>query len=410
MLARLKPSAQNASFNIRVARLSTGERYPLVVDSHGLPVPLANQWMLFIRRPMVQANSLIEEGRTVAHVCDWAMRRNIPLEERLTSGNGLTPSELQSLYQNLRYGRAYGRITAAKGLADVNNMKVVSAKVHGARVGIAREFLIWGMETALYRLNVADPRVPEIRERCERIRRQAIEFQRKASNSRAKRVGLDSQQRARLLEIINPEYAGNPFSRNVKFRNWVLILLLLTFGFRRGESLKLLVGDVNVKGRKPSLTVVRRPGDLADHRGVEPAVKTLGRMIYLSPDMAALLDVFIQHHRPQFPDADLSPFLFFSQRGKPLSLRSVNAILEQIVNCYPELQGFLTPHVLRYTYNDMLVESARESGLSGESLKAAQNYLNGWSLTSEQGSLYSRRAIEDQAREISIAHQRSLFR
>ncbi len=41
--------------------------------------------------------------------------------------------------------------------------------------------------------------------------------------------------------------------------------------------------------------------------------------------------------------------------------------------------------------------------------KAAQNYLNGWSLTSEQGALYARRATEERAREISLEHQRRLF-
>jgi len=69
----------------------------------------------------------------------------------------------------------------------------------------------------------------------------------------------------------------------------------------------------------------------------------------------------------------------------------------------------LSPHVLRYTYNDMLVESATAAGMDGEAIKAAQNYLNGWSLDSTQGSLYARRAIEERAEEISMAHQRSLF-
>lgn len=397
------------SFRVRVSRMADGERLPLVVDHRGLPLPLANQWALFIRRPQVQANTLIEELRTIAHVYDWAMRRGIDLDERLNSGNGLQPTELATLYQNLRYVRAFGRAAAARRLTDVHGVQVVNSKVHATRVGIARDYLMWGLERTLYRLDINDLRLPAVRERCERLRRQAVEFQRPASDGRAKRVGLDRDQRTRLLEIIHPEHRHNPFMRTVRFRNWVLILLLLTFGFRRGESLKLYVSDVNVRGRRPSLTVHRRPGDPMDTRANEPAVKTLGREVPLSPEMARLLNAYIQQHRPRFPGADASPFLFFSEEGKPLSLRMVNAIIEQVVRRFPEFFGILSPHVLRYTYNDMLVETARAAGMDGEALKAAQNYLNGWSLDSEQGALYSRRAVEERARELSMAHQRILF-
>lgn len=84
-------------------------------------------------------------------------------------------------------------------------------------------------------------------------------------------------------------------------------------------------------------------------------------------------------------------------------------MLEQVVRRFPEFGGLLTPHVLRYTYNDMFVETARTTGIDGEAPKAAQNYINGWSLTSEQGALYAGRALQERARELSLAHQRRLF-
>ncbi len=396
-------------FRVRVTKMTGGERLPIVVDRRGLPVPAPNQWSLLIRRPQVQQNTLIEELRTVAHIYDWATRRGIDLNERLASGNGLTPAELTALYQNLRYVRPFGRKAAARRLTDAVDVQMVNGKTHAVRVGYAREYLVWGLERALYQLDVSDLRVWEIRERCERIRRAAIDFQRPSSDSVAKRIGLDRVTRARLLEVINPTYPQNPFRRTVRFRNWVLVVLLMTFGFRRGESLKIYVTDVNVKGRNPSLTIHRRPGDVLDTRANEPAVKTLGRKIPLSPEIAQMLDAFIMHHRPRFPGADRSPFLFFSEDGNPLALRSVNAVLERIAACFPAFEGILSPHVLRYTYNDMLTESAAAAGVDAETLKQTRNYLNGWSLTSEQGALYSRRAIEERAAEISLAHQRSLF-
>jgi hypothetical protein len=61
--------------------------------------------MLFLRRPQVQAGTLADEMRTVAHVHEWAARRGIDLDERFRSGNGLRPDEANALYQNLRYER-----------------------------------------------------------------------------------------------------------------------------------------------------------------------------------------------------------------------------------------------------------------------------------------------------------------
>ena len=395
-------------FRIRLCRMTDGERVPLVVDQRGLPVAMPNRWGL-MRRPQVQSGTLIDEMRTVAHVHEWAYRYGIDLEDRLASGNGLRPAEINTLYQNLRYIRPLGRTLASRGLAHADKLEVIHGKTHANRVAVARAYLTWGMERTLYRLDVSDPRAVGIRERCNLLHRQSLEFQRATSEGHMRRIGLDEEKRQRLLEIIHPNYSRNPFMRSVRFRNWMLITLLLTFGLRRGESLKLYVTDINVRGRRPTLTVRRRPGDPLDTRANEPAVKTLGREVPLHASMAEILNRYVQHHRPQFPNADVSPFLLLSEEGKPLSLRSVNAILEQVVRRFPEFKGALTPHVLRYTYNDILEESGHAAGLDAEALKAARNYLNGWTLTSEQGTHYARRAIEERAREISLEHQRRLF-
>ena len=396
-------------FRVRVCRMANGERLPLVVGPDRLPVPTPNQWMLFQRRPKVQAGTLTEQMRTVAHVHEWAARRSIDLDERFCSGNGLRPDEANMLFQNLRYERTLGRRTAARKLTDVNELVVVAGETQKARVAIARDYLIWGLEQTLYRLDVGDPRLAAVRDRCDVLRRQAREFQGGASETHHDRIGLDDDLRARLLEVINPDFKKNPFNRTVRFRNWVLILMMLTFGYRRGEALKIYVTDVNVRGRKPHIVVHRRPDDPNDTRANEPAVKTLGRDIPLDAAMAELLSRYIQHHRSQFPNANKSPFLFMSEDGKPLSLRSVNAVFERVVYKFPEFSDVLSPHVLRYTYNDMLDKTMSDAKMDANAKKAAQNYLNGWSLTSEQGALYARRANEDRAREISLEHQRRLF-
>jgi hypothetical protein len=90
----------DALFTVRVCRISNGERLPLVIDGFGMPVPGPNQYALLLRRPQVQASSLGDELATLAHVYDWARRRNLDLDERLESGNGLSPDEITMFYQN----------------------------------------------------------------------------------------------------------------------------------------------------------------------------------------------------------------------------------------------------------------------------------------------------------------------
>jgi len=78
-------------FRVRVCRMAAGERLPLVVDPHGLPVPMPHQWALLLRRPQVQSATLIEEMRTVTHIHEWAMRRGIDLDARFVSGKACGP-------------------------------------------------------------------------------------------------------------------------------------------------------------------------------------------------------------------------------------------------------------------------------------------------------------------------------
>lgn len=409
MVARDLGDTAGPCFSVRLTRFESGERFALVVDAMGVPVPFPNQWALLIRRPRVQHNTLTADMRTIAHLYEWASRRGVDLDQRLRSGRGLDTVELNALYQNLRYTRPFGRDAAADELVDATKAQPVCGDTHAARVACVRDYVVWAMQRTVHALEPDDPRVTEIRARIGVVQTAALEFQGSTSDGRAPRIGLTSEQLRRLLQIIDPAFADNPFRRPVRFRNMVLLLILLAFGFRRGESLKIYVSDVQTKGRTPWLSIVRRPDDPNDPRIEEPAVKTLGRSLHLTRSMAQILDTYICHHRPQFPGSDVSPFLFFSSAGKPLSLRMVNKICEQIRARFPEFEGVLTPHVLRYTFNDLFLLSCRDSGLGDEQIKQAQNYLNGWRLHSDQGSLYARRAIEDHAREVSLAHQRRLF-
>ena len=62
--------AERPHASVRVCKLASGERLPLVVGSDSLPMLQPNRWMLFSQRPRVQANTLIAQLQVVAAVYD----------------------------------------------------------------------------------------------------------------------------------------------------------------------------------------------------------------------------------------------------------------------------------------------------------------------------------------------------
>jgi hypothetical protein len=177
---------------------------------------------------------LAEELATIAALYDWAKRRSIGIEERLLSGNGLMPNELQALLDHLRFSRPFGRSVADRQLHLADSERIVSSGVHRSRILVVRDFLVWAMDHTLSTLDVGDDRYRHIAERRDRIWRIADSYE--LSTRTRGREGLPSALRARFVEIISPSYRANPFNKSVRFRNYILLMLFLMFGFRRGET------------------------------------------------------------------------------------------------------------------------------------------------------------------------------
>ncbi|MGK7339981.1 tyrosine-type recombinase/integrase, partial [Salmonella enterica] len=69
----------------------------------------------------------------------------------------------------------------------------------------------------------------------------------------------------------------NPYAPHVRFRNNLIIKILLETGMRGGELLNLKIADFNYK--KKNLCIVRRPDNKDEPRLRQPLVKTLERQI-----------------------------------------------------------------------------------------------------------------------------------
>ncbi|WP_374377737.1 tyrosine-type recombinase/integrase [Dongia sp.] len=216
-----------------------------------------------------------------------------------------------------------------------------------------------------------------------------------------------------LYEIFSPESERNPFrSPPGRWRNFLLYLLLLHLGLRRGESL-ILPADAIKDDYDPAtgevrywISIVGTPYE-DDPRQSVPRIKTAASYRHL-PISAALLNLtntYVQNYRKRCPHA----FMLNSQMDKPLSAQSVNHIFGVATECLSERarkalsdRGKLTvtPHDLRHTAAVIRLAKYVESGLELDHAIEKLRVFFGWSPTSQMPRHYARAYFETNLAEV----------
>jgi integrase len=221
------------------------------------------------------------------------------------------------------------------------------------------------------------------------------------------RVGLDEDETNRLLSIVDPNSSANPWDREfVRKRNWLIVVLLLASGMRRGELLGLQIGDIHPN--QPKIRIIRRADAEEDARRIQPNTKTNEREIELSPAIMRALWSFLNNERHAITAARRIPQVIVSDEGAAFSHASIDKLFAQLRAACPGLPMRLTSHVMRHTWNDRFSEQAEALGLSDTVEQKARNLQQGWSDNSTIASTYTRRYTARKGREISLKLQERL--
>ncbi|WP_165927938.1 tyrosine-type recombinase/integrase [Rhizobium sp. BK376] len=215
-----------------------------------------------------------------------------------------------------------------------------------------------------------------------------------------------------LGEIFNPLSPRNPFrTASLRWRNFLLFLLLLTLGIRRGESALMTTASVYSEfdirlGRMVYFANIMETHE-ADQRSEAPSLKTEAslRQIPIAKSLVRILSVYEVEHRP----VSHTPFLLLSQKKKPLSVRQINSVFESatagfsdeaIAALARQRREAVTPHDLRHTCAVMRLK--RHVDGQGLSLALAHQRLReffGWDPDSEMPAHYSRAYSQPKAAE-----------
>lgn len=392
-----------AKFQIRTVRFPGGDRIPMLCQD-GLPLYLPTAWTVDSLWPKRNATSTIAfKLRTVGHWLQWCERNEVVWQERVLSSAFLSKAEIVSVSDWMRLHMGLD----ASGTGGKVSPQLVAPGIHRTRMLFLGEYLRWVTDRAIYQIQGATYEPKEDRYRAWwEIWETSRPMIRAMPVVAGKRWGLTPNQREVFLKVIKPDFTENPFAPGMRVRNYAILLMLYDYGMRMAEPLMLNLNDLDF--RLGTISVTERPNDSQDPRGIAPSpmvgknrCQRGGRLLKFTSGTREAVQRWIDVDRrdgKRFPGGMKSPYVFLSERGLPLAVRSLNRIFEVLRERFPELGERFSPHILRHDWNDRFVEiQVHESGPNFE----IQKWAMGWSQKSQMPGRYGQRAVQKVAGKIS---------
>lgn len=410
------------AFTARRIRFANGERHSVLSGANGVPVHEVTLFLVGRPRKRGLAANTIHAICTALGVLYKALARaEIDLLDRLRRGKFLNAVELDRI------------VTAVQLRADefepepASKSKSVVVSVHRVRrrtfsddetptpidtgsfatrlryIAFFLEFLVDYFKVDL---------TPDLRTSLERDAQDGLN-KLKANIPRVTkraalgaRQGLSKEEADRLMDVVRPGSPNNPWKRGfVQRRNWVIVMVLLATGMRRGELLGMQVGDLQVQ--KPFLQIIRRADSPQDPRVHQEGPKTREREVELIPALMKSVWDYVDERKKIRP-ARKHPLLIVTEEGDPMSSSQITKIFREIRDACPGLPVRLTSHVLRHSWNDRFSEEADRLGLNEAEEQRARNEQQGWSPNSKTAATYTRRHASRVGREMSVKLQEDI--
>lgn len=406
-------------YAVRWSKFADGERMPFLIrTATGLPLQSPTYWIASKRRPSgSQPNTLYNDLRALMNLYLWADTRGINLQDRFESGELFTLAEIADLdtFCGRCIEEAVVELPSQAGAVislDITNSKTSRRTVNllekRHRLTAIHSFIEYTSADHLSRLHLVPDRwshYNSVRDNClQWVRSRYVAIKKSKRNDIGNRQGLKEEEIIRLRAVIEPDHSENPFEPKVRFRNYLIVRLLLDLGIRRGELLGIRVEDVRL-GSNGTVTIHRRPDDPDDPRKVQPSSKTEARLLPLNSRLTDLLYEWIVHHRSGIANARKHPFIIVDcMSGRPLSLSSVNKLMTTLRRRVPGLPEKLSAHVLRHSWNDAFSDAMDRKGVPGDQEAKWRARLMGWR-REESAQAYLRRTVQKRSNEVLIEIQ-----
>jgi integrase len=434
---------------IKMAKFMSGERYPFLLGSDGVPMFWVTHFVTQRLRMSKAATTIAQYLKNIKHLRKWEKINDRDLLDEIYDGKVPSRKDIKDIKEHCYY---QAKVLKTKPFSTVVDMgqfylsktsdkPTISQSQYITRIAHITEFLHFaGKERVKHK-----PRAAELFDDLDEMRK---EFKRNMPKGKTKmntvdKSGISDDVFEDFVEVARPDSKYNPFkNETIKFRNYLIVQVLYETGFRCSELLALRIGDIGTDIDNPSLTVVRRHDSKDDPRLREPTAKTLGRAVPISKALRNLLLHYIKHQRAQAKASKSHPFIFVSHKSKkgsyesgaPIVQQTMNDIFNGIKNVNAERFWGITPHLFRHFFNDQLsariddekevvrqeVEKLERAGLHEQAKQYANEntitekreleiraQLNGHS-SLDSGQTYLKRTMRKQVSKISQAIQEKL--
>jgi integrase len=400
-------------YRVRQVKMESGEELPILIRSNtGLPVTLALRWVMRKRRNEVTASTIANDLYGLSDLLSWGddfFKRAPSLEEFLSEGGQLTPSELDSILAFVRETKF-----SVCGTEKYREIGTASQRIQSIEAFLSWVAYPYGRGRRSGGSYIAPTELASYRERI------AATFRplRKAGTHSQRPEPLDPERDAKLRRIFSPVRSpdgrllkplrfreNNPFHSTTQLRAWLIYSFFRGLGLRRGEALKIKVRDIHFVDRA-RVEIRRRPDDPDDPRMPEPKVKGMEGYAYLYPSLVFGLKSYLtDYDHPGYRKRGRSDYLLLTRNGSPVASSYCNQMFTTVARSHPELRG-VSPHVLRHTWAEELAshllqdpgnEKPDSKNLAIDILREAGR----WSPTSSMPLHYIQNALRRRAYQVN---------
>jgi integrase len=366
-------------------------------------------------------NSIVQVLRAINIFLLFCDMRGISLSTRMQKGFLFQAGELDELLRLCRKPMVdiEPMVLASKlgaGVSSPKRLKLFPSSKSEAEVGglwianritYIRNYIDWLANTQCGRFTPQHKHYRSLTEQRESAYKK-LTVSRPLSKGRNvvnQRIGLDEEQQAVLWRVIDPAYPGNVWvGHHCRVRNELMIRMLIKLGLRRGELAGISIRDIDFQAR--TVLIRRNADNKTDPRPDQPNTKTRDRLIPLSDDLLQRIHRYVIGKRKSQAKANIHPFLFVANAGRPLGLRAVNKVFEVLVERCDEFEE-LYPHLLRHTFNDNLSTNFDANKTPEAEEQKVRSELNGWAPTSGSAARYTKRTTQRRANKASLELQES---
>ena len=227
-------------------------------------------------------------------------------------------------------------------------------------------------------------------------------FKKTNSKVRSNKQVISDNKFKELINLIQPYSKKNPFKHS-KFRNFLIISLLIETGIRRGACANIKISDLKMYGTFDEIKITRDHDNETDDRLFKGRQKTREHSVYVTQKLMKCIKYYITKIREKYPNAEKHNFLFVTEMntkntiGSPLSLQSYNKIFNKLS---VSLNIHITPHTLRHKWNELFEDMINNTEATNIDKESIRNFLMGWNPDSKMGNTYNEYSLQKKTQEI----------